>query len=288
MRLTFVSVLLGLVALLSAWDADAEPRAFKLIDGQVVITVTLNGRELPALLDTGATYSMIDADLAAELGIRIRRQAGGTTGASEQQIPKNMTQTVSLDIGAGMRRPKLYTYENGHAFAPDGVQVLIGMNLLNKLAITLDFRAMTIDMGPAAKLAPPIGQPLALKRAKMLRLTLPVAVGDNDVDVMLDTAASSALHLQRHVVEQSPALSALAISRRQVVGIDGMREFDAIVVPELALGGHTFRNVRATVAAKPTDRAIAVDGVVGVDLLRHFHVVFDFDRDKVWMTPIAE
>ncbi|RYZ10970.1 MAG: hypothetical protein EON61_10950 [Alphaproteobacteria bacterium] len=59
MRWILAQIGLCLAALVVALPACATPRPFQVLDGQVVITVTLNGRDLPALLDTGATRSLI-------------------------------------------------------------------------------------------------------------------------------------------------------------------------------------------------------------------------------------
>jgi len=83
----------------AAW---AAPRAFQLLDGQVVVTIIIKDRELPALLDTGATESLIDKDLADELGIR-SRQTGRTYGASGRKTPFGRTQDVMIDIGGDRR-----------------------------------------------------------------------------------------------------------------------------------------------------------------------------------------
>ncbi len=288
MRWILARICLCLAAMMATLPAEAAPRPFQLRDGQVVITVNLNGKDLPALLDTGATKSLIDAAFAKELGIRSQRIDGGTVGASGQQIRFGMTRDLKLDIGTGPRRLRLGTYESDHAFAPEGVHVLIGMDVLNNLAVSLDFQKMTVEIERTTELKPPVGEPFAMKRRRYLRPTLSVTLGDTDVDLLLDTAASSALHLQTRIVADSPDLSALPRTRRMVSGIDGNHEQDAITIPVVRLGGQRFTDVRATVADMVLHWFFDMDGVVGVALMKRFHIVFDFQKDRVWMTPVAD
>lgn len=53
----------------------------------------------------------------------------------------------------------------------------------------------------------------------------------------------------------------------------------------VAKAGRVFKDVRATVVARQMQRAVAVDGIIGVELTRYIGVVFDFSRDRVWLTP---
>jgi hypothetical protein len=281
---------LALVAMLTP-PALASPRPFELRDGQVVIMVTIKGKQLPALLDTGATRSLIERDLAREFGIRSHklRGGGGTTGAAGGLIPFGMTeQDVAIDFGAGPASRRIGTYEAGHSFAADGVRLLIGMDFLSRLVVSLDFERMTIDFQRSSGFKPPPGEPLKLDQNGWYRPTLRTMLGDVQAELLIDTAASGAMHLDSTFVAKWPALSALPASRRRVSGVDGVREYDAIALPNVSFAGQTFENVRATSGSlAPMRAADDMDGVMGVDLLRRFNLVIDFGYNRVWMTPIA-
>ncbi len=281
---------LALLALLAS-PAQAAPRPFELRDGQVVITVTINGKQLPALLDTGATRSLIERDLAREFGIRSHklRRGSGTTGAAGGLIPFGTTeQDVTIDFGAGPMSRHIGTYEAGHSFAADGVQLLIGMDFLSRLVVSLDFERMTIDFQRSSGFKPPPGEPLKLDQNGWHRPTLRTSLGGVQAELLIDTAASGALHLDSTFVAKWPALSALPASRRRISGIDGVREYDAITLPHVSFAGQTFEDVRATSGSlAPMRAADDMDGVMGVDLLKRFNMVIDFGYNRLWMTPIA-
>ena len=285
MRLVLACLaLLGLLAP----SALADPQPFELREGQVVITVTVKGKAFPALLDTGATRSLIETDLARELGIRAQKFNGGTVGAGGADVAFGMTdRKVAVDFGLGPVSQRLGTYEAGHDFAADGVRLLVGMDFLDNLAVSLDFKNMTIDFKRPTDFIAPHGEPLRLVDAGWLRNTLTVSLAGASAELLLDTAASSAIHLDSAFVDQTPALKALPISSRQISGIDGVREVDAIVVPHITFGGQAFENVRATSGslARLELGSTNIDGIAGVALLKRFHLVIDFARNRVWMTP---
>lgn len=266
--------------------AVAEERPFTLPDGQVVITVTLKGREIPALLDTGATASLIDLDLAKELGIR-SRQTGRTLGASGRKIAYGYTQQIMLDLGAGPIRRSIGTYPAGHVFAPEGVRLLIGMDFLDAMVLSLDFQTMTMDVQPSSTFKASGGEPLTRTRTGWRRHVLPVDVGGARAELLLDTAATGALHLDSGFVAKASTLKALPVSSRPIVGIDGVRDHSAIVLPSVSLGGELFENVRASSGSLALWRGADMDGLVGVELLKRFNWVIDFGGQRIWMTPNA-
>lgn len=283
-----VLVCLALLAILAS-PAQAAPQPFELRDGQVVLTVTINGRRLPALLDTGATRSLIETGLAKELGIRVQKFNGGTVGAGGGRIGYGMTdRKVAVDFGLGSVSQRLGIYEARQAFAADGVRLLIGMDFLYALVVSLDFQRMTINFQRSAEFKPSQDRPLKLTDAGWLRNTLTVSLAGAQAELLLDTAASSAIHLDSSFVAGTPALNALPVSSRRVAGIDGVRDQDAIVVPHLTLGGQAFENVPASSGsfANLEMGSTDIDGIVGVDLMKRFNLVIDFGYRRVWMTPI--
>jgi gag-polyprotein putative aspartyl protease len=287
-RIRWVCVLLGMTL---GSPASAEPRPFELRGGQVVITVTLQGREVPALLDTGATVSLIEVGLARELGIRSQEiWNAGTIGASGKRVRFGHTsRPVKVDVGAGVVTRRIGTYPTGNTFADDGVRLLIGMDFLDAMVLSLDFQTMTMDVQRSSTFkAPEGGEPLAMTRNGWRRHILPVDLGGARAELLLDTAASGALHLDSAFVAQTSPLKALPVSSRRIAGIDGIHDHDAIVVPSVGLGGEVFDNVQASSGPLASLRAADdMDGVVGVDLLKRFNLVIDFGRQRIWMTPNA-
>jgi predicted aspartyl protease len=278
------------LALASAPLATADERPFRIIDGQVVITVTIRDRQVPALLDTGASHSLIEASLAKELGIRTSKIGPIVAGASGRDMSLGFTPQILLDLGAGPVKRNLGVYPSGAAFAAEGVRLLIGMDFLKAAVVSLDFERMMIDVQSPGGFTAPAGKPvvMVLEQAGWRRRLLPVDLDGARAELLLDTAASGALHLDAAYVAKAPVLKALPASAHQIAGIDGIHDHTAIVLPGVTLGGETFRNVRASSSPlSQVRRGGDVDGVVGVELLKRFNWVIDFGGGRIWMTPNA-
>lgn len=290
MRRVAILLVLMLAAVL---PAHAEKRPFRLAGGQVVFDITIKGKVVPALMDTGATRSLIEAGLAKELGIGLYRTGthgnGGTTGVTGGRINFGQTRRIPVDIGTGENWTYLGTYPEGVSFTDADVRVLIGMDMLNDLAVTLDFETMMMELQRSTAFTPPKGGGLKLARQGWYRPTLAVKLAGVSAELLIDTGASVALHLDASFVAQTPVLKALPVSRRSIVGVDGVRDHDAIVVPDLAFGAERFVDVKASSGSLAALRVSDdMDGVMGVGLLKHFNVVLDFGRNAVWLERFGE
>ena len=111
-------------------DDDSCPANEKTIDRSLtLIPVLLNGQKHTALLDSGATCSLISKSLADELGATIEPKEGSINLADVRTIPRTgvtspiRTQTGSLDT--------LYRYEVIPELA--GAQLFIGNDLINRV-----------------------------------------------------------------------------------------------------------------------------------------------------------
>jgi hypothetical protein len=243
-------------------------------------------------MDTGATRSLIEVGLAKELDIGLYRTGahgnGGTVGVTGGKIDFGQTRRIPVDIGVGEKWTYLGTYPKGASFADADVRVLIGMDMLSDLVVSLDFETMTMELQKLSDFRPPAGEPLKLEQTGWHRPTLTVELAGAPAELLLDTAASAALHLDAAFVAETPALKALPASKRTITGVDGVKAHDAIVVPEVVFGDERFTDVRASVGSLAALRGSDhMDGVVGVGLLKQFNLVLDFGRNEVWLTRLA-
>lgn len=280
--------LLALLAIGLSPRAMATPQPFQLLEGQVVITVTVGGREMLALVDTGSRNSMIEAKLAGELGLGTETPIGsGIVGASGKRIDHVLTDgVVEMVVFGKTRTPLLAVFPSGSGFAAKDVRVLIGRDMLGRQAVTFDFEHMTIDLTPSAEFRPPEGAPLKLSD-RSGGPVLRIDVNGKAADVMLDTAATGSLHLTDSFAGKVGLLKGRQTSTKRITGIDGSREQTAVVLPTVIIAGEPFRNVEATISPfgwmarsrKP------IDGVVGVGLLKQFNLTIDYGSNQVWLTP---
>ena len=278
--------LLAMLAIALSPRAMAAPQPFQLLEGQVVMTVTVGGREMLALVDTGSERSMIEAKLARELGLRTKMPAGRTFGASGKSIGYARTDKVEMVVGGQTLRPSLAVFPSGSAFAARGVRILIGRDILWRQAVAIDFEHMTIDLTPSAKFRPPEGRPLKLSD-RWWGPVLRIDVNGKAADVVLDTAATGSLHLSGRFAGDAGLITGRQTSTKRITGIDGSHEQIVVVLPTVTIAGEPFGNVEATISSfgPMASGSNGIDGVVGVKLLKQFNLTIDYGSNQVWLTP---
>ena len=124
-------------------------RHFDLTEGLIIVPTRLWGPSLDAVvkfaLDTGATYSLINRDIAFALGYdpdSISRQVQITTGSRIELISRfNIERIEAL----GQRRDN-FTFLC-HSLPPGAeIDGLLGLNFFRNKKLTIDFRLGLIDV----------------------------------------------------------------------------------------------------------------------------------------------
>jgi hypothetical protein len=271
------------LALAVAPWAAADERPFTLIGGQVVIPVKVEGHETLALLDTGANRSGISESLARELKLATLKH-GRQFGAGDAMRNYKRTEMLALDLGGGtVIKRRLATLPADGQFAPRGVEMIIGMDAFWDQVLSIDFDRLMFDMTPYRSFKAPAQPPLKLNNFYGV-YTLDAKLGETKAKLLIDTAASSALHVEGLFERNSPALKGLPRSQTIVAGIDSVSTRPVVALPSLEFAGYAFRDVPVTVGPFSRDFSRA-DGLLGVDVLRRFNLVIDYGLSRMWLTP---
>lgn len=124
------------------------------------------------------------------------------------------------------------------------------------------------DIAPS--LADPATEIIDLEEERNRRLTLPVTVdGHGPYRFMIDTG-SEATAITRPIVE---VLGHPPAARAIVIGMASRRPADIVELDRLEFGSRVVRNLYAPVLER---RHVGADGILGLDALQAFRVLFDF------------
>lgn len=173
----------------------ARPRA-----GVPTATVALMGREVVALIDSGAQYSVVDRGLVAELGIENRFDlplvAYGVGG--EPQAGRGVTLEVSVGSMtlSGLRAAIL---DLGPLASPQGLgaPLILGQDVLGAAVLDLDVAGRRLALTRREDHeADPALSPLPVRR-RGRALLLDVTVEGAEIEAVVDTGASALLALSR-------------------------------------------------------------------------------------------
>lgn len=125
---------------------------FNLTHGVLFVDVLINGTvRLPMLIDTGASYTIIPAGTARQLGLSWQISEYIPIRAVGQTFQAPLTRVASLAIGNATRHNEpVIVYGNGLDQPQTGI---LGMSFLRHFAFTIDVTTQRIVLTPLA--APP-------------------------------------------------------------------------------------------------------------------------------------
>ncbi|HEY8615259.1 aspartyl protease family protein [Phenylobacterium sp.] len=263
--------------------AHATPFEF-LQERQILFPMVINGRTVEAWLDSGASSTVIDARLAAGLGLPLGREirAQGVAGKVEGvRLAK-----ADLQLGGLLLRERTVAVMDLSVLtevAPRPAQVILGRDVFDATVLDIDFAGREIAFLARADFQPPPGEALPLTRAGNLR-SFPIRLAGEAVPAILDLGNSGALLVDRDWADARGLLRGRRVSTQLAVGVDGPRESAVTSLEAVEVGGVRFDGVPTSATAGVVARAPAN---VGLALLSRFHVTIDFAGERLWLQPYA-
>jgi predicted aspartyl protease len=274
-------------ALAQRWTRGRLPLVHAVIDGRDAGWFAL---------DTGASACAIEAAVAAQLGLpelgrRFVRTADGAAGAPYRRAG-------ALRVGPATLRALLLLELDLQAFARAAGAPLagvLGYDLFRRAVVALDAAAAVSIAPPGAaaddnEAAAGGWLPLAFEDGlPVVPARYPGPDGPRDGLFAIDTGSALALTI---TAGAAPSFALRGGVRAALRGAGGAASATAATLPWLELAGHRIDPVEALVA-RPGAGALgdpepaAVAGLLGMGLLRHFDVVFDYPRRRLRARPAA-
>jgi len=245
---------------------------FRWTPGQIEIAVLIDGRgPVWCILDSGAEFSMLDRETAAQLGID----------------GKDVTWTIGA-LTMRHQSMRLWQLDNFRRQKRD-IRGVIGCELFERSIVTIDFSRRVIVLRES--FAPPEAAAFPITFSGRLPvISARLAFGEKVVParLMIDTGASQAVILRQPFTRRH-ALRAVSSTREDSVAA-GLRPFDRLAATSLHLGRWTWANppVQAYATPQGAGGSTDTDGLLGNDVLRRFRVTFDYARKRVYLEETAD
>jgi predicted aspartyl protease len=222
------------------------------------------------LVDTGATMTVISADLAQRLGATLDGvvEVAGTTGLSQMPV----TTVEKIAVGRIRKQGLRAAVFEGPAFAwGDGV---LGANVFARRRLFFDFHSGRVVVEPSNSVRHMYDRPnLRLRNGVIADLS--ARVGSIDIRMVLDTGAVCTV--------ANPVLADLLARRYRrasdreevnVFGLNGeMIRGYPVALPKLGFGGVKINGAKALAADAPVFDIWGLKNepslILGVDLLAH-------------------
>jgi predicted aspartyl protease len=239
---------------------------FEIQDGYMIVAVGSlpGGHAVHLMIDTGADCSVIDRKSARRLGLTVisgeaHFNAFGRVNAAERAILR------ALRLG-----PVMTTLPCLVADIPfKNVDVIIGLDLLRRSNLTIDFSARKIEFGRT----PACGAWSQLEPGNSLMI-LPVRIGGDDFRLLVDTGADR-LYLFGLRLKGWMRISSIRANlvSTNLAGRTGLKQ---IALPSLQIGTYSWRNLEGLIVPGP--EPVACDGALGVAVLNLKRLHLDFAR----------
>ena len=301
--------LIAVAALLLPGPAAAEPRlVFDSTTGVAEIPFQLYGNHIYVrgrvgdsdslwiVLDTGASTASISDSKAKALGLAIA--PGGTSRGAGGTVESGIVS------GASIRMPGLALVDERLSTLPiDAIEVqtgrpmdvIVGHDLLSRAVVEIDYAARMLRITDPAKFKTPdvvASLPLTFKQnLPYVKATIEVP-GRRSIagTFVLDAGAATALSLSPDLTEREKLLEAVPRTlRARAGGVGGQVENRVGRIDRLRLGPYAVERPITTFRL-PGPGGISATGTagnIGGDVLRRFDVTFDYNHERMWLSPNA-
>ncbi|MGI4876749.1 MAG: aspartyl protease family protein [Janthinobacterium lividum] len=251
---------------------------------RVFVPIKINGRAVLALLDSGASETVIDTSFARAAGLTPKGkltgqgEAGSTTYGTVEGVDIKLGDAhwsggtpVAIDLAAVAR-------QLGHP-----VPVILGGEIFKASVVDLDFGAHRIAFRRPFSYAAPVGaHEVPLTAAGEIR-AITATVEGRPATLVFDLGNAGAIDLYPRFWEQS-AFKARKTSTVLVGGVGGMSVQKTALLGDISLGSGRFQSVPARLENSQYSqnaRCGKLDGNIGMGILSRFRLIVDFPGNKV-------
>jgi hypothetical protein len=271
-------------------DTAARWVPFDLTSGnQIRFAMTVDGKPVTAILDTGVSFSVIGRQSKALAAARVLPRGSATAIGGAVAIGWMPTRSMSVGgltrIGGGISVAALPASATGSATPVD---LLVGRDLIGRQAIEIDYAARRFRLLPSGRL-PFRGAvaPLRLSAERQVYESEMMLGGHRLRPMVVDTGDGSSVTVTQDEwraagMTTRPTTTAIAY------GLAGPVVSELAIVPDLMIGDLDARDVEVRIEpAGGFSQAIAAAGRIGSGFLQRYRVLLDPAAGRMVLAPSA-
>jgi hypothetical protein len=269
----------------ASWTfANPKPFAIAVTPQRVLVDAKVNGIKGRFILDTGANAIFLNrafADRANVAKLNVVGTAVGLYGAE----PADTRRADTIEIGGNALSNVVVEATNFNSRDYRGLDRqnydgLLGYDVFAGALVTVDFQAQTMTIAdPAARQGDPAGLGVLTDTSGWIP-TIPMTLNRSiAVNAMLDTGDPGAIVFGPDILYKYHLRMARNIGVRA-----GMGSVECGNVDTLQIGPITYYGEMA--CKLDTNLINGRRILVGLDFLRHFTVVFDYPRGRLFLQPL--
>jgi hypothetical protein len=266
----------------ASWSGWIDFQLFA--DRQIYLPVKVNGHAVSALLDSGATSSVLDRRFAAEIGLS---PAGNVAIAgADSMSAAGFVRGVSIELGqlrlTGVTAASLDLAPAGTTIG-HAMPFVLGQEAMHELVLDIDFAHRRLAFRDPASFSAPSG-------ASAIPLGpdgIPASIeGRPPATFLFDLGAAAPIEIFPAYAQSRGLLAGRKLAQSLSVAINGEAADKEGVLNEVDLAAVPFAAVPAVFSDRrqpQTDNAVA--GRIGMGLLSRFRLMVDYPQHRLFLIP---
>jgi predicted aspartyl protease len=259
------------------------PVVYESAAGAIAFKANIAGREVWAMLDTGATNSIMDIELARMANLAVGPQEKPVRTPRGELMMQRVSDVPILIPGQfETLYPGLAAVELGAVSKLAGrkIEFILGRDFLRSLVLLVDPGKRTFQLAPSGSFKAPPAAAMSLHHPTTPQIE--VVIGSEKLVVSMDTGFNGQLNLTPAAWERIVPKGA-ATGTRFTTGADGKTHVKkTVLLPEIAIG--SLRMTDVEVGESPVSGE--GDGLVGMGLLGKFRFALDIKMGKLWVSAL--
>jgi hypothetical protein len=255
----------------------------RLVQGHIIVRVTIKGRGLDFLLDSGSSDITINPDVAHDLGLIAYDKSTGTMGGAYDSA---RTIIPEMQVGTATLR-NLVADETDVTDQLEGVRIvgLLGYDVIASGVFAIDFKKQSFTLYPSG--AAPLDDPTLVK--------LPIESDDGVARVtawfggtpghfLLDTGSTFTMIYQPYFGKLN-ATSGDDSGDWTASFVGGDVKMLPYWIDNFNFGGILYKKIGVFVPQSSTAGVGAYDGIIGRNVLQNYILIFDYADRTLYTKP---
>lgn len=252
-------------------------------DSHIRFGVMVNGRPATAILDSGATRTVVGYELAKQLALHLEPgfQASGLTRGIKGHFARNLE---VLFGGVRMPIPKVAVVDLSAigAASRNPIDLVLGQEIFEQRIVDIDFPSHRLcfrDPGRAISDAYPVQVPL--RRATDGMRTIAISLeGRTPIQASIDLGSNVPLYVSPDYCAAVRMLDGKKWSTSLTAGAEGPEIGQVAALSRLEMADIEINDIPVAVPATWKHHSPAL---IGLPILRRFRMITDFARDVLWL-----
>ncbi len=268
---------------------------FEIQAEHIHVKVEVDGqKDLTMAFDTGARANLIDKDLATKLGFEVsgRQQVEGASGIIIIELSEGHTMSVGE---YSFQQEAFFLMELDRLSDEDHpIDGVIGGSILDRFVTEINFDKSEILLYDQKSFEAPTSY--SQQKFSFYPFGIPVLTGQLNLGngtrlegrYLVDTGAALALSLNYPLVKKQTLTKTLTPNYPYVSRNVNSESTDIIGrLPQFDFLGHGFQGfpVRMAEDEGGVSGSAEVDGIIGLELLKRFNLIFDYSKQQLYFEP---